>query len=108
MSKSSFPVSNLPLTDITKVFQNNPKEKVWSGPFTFVQAADTQFGLIDRYIYKKTEPDWSKEIGLTQAAINMVNNMKPIPKFFVVCGDLLDSFPYAGKFFSQLLQHLNS
>ena len=98
MSKAPFPVNNLPLTDITKVFQNNPNEKVWSGPFTFVQAADTQYGMIDSYVYKKTEPGWSKEIELTQTAINILNNMKPKPRFFVVCGDLLDSFPFAGNY----------
>ncbi len=29
-------------------------ENKWTGPFTFIQAADSQFGLIDRYIMKKT------------------------------------------------------
>ena len=28
------------------------KEGKWNGSFSFIQAADTQFGLIERYVYK--------------------------------------------------------
>lgn len=28
-------------------------ESEWKGGFRFIQAADTQFGLIDRHIYRK-------------------------------------------------------
>jgi len=92
-AQTQFPVDKLPQTDISKAFQNNENEKIWSGPFTFVAGADTQFGLIDRYILKKEEPNWDKEIALTQSAIQALNEMKPKPKFFVICGDMLDSFP---------------
>lgn len=36
---------------------------------------------------------WDEEIKLTKQAINLVNKMLPRPKFFVVCGDLIDAMP---------------
>lgn len=65
----------------------------WQGPFFFIQAADTQFGMIETYLEKKADPRWDKEIQLTRQAIAAVNKMNPKPKFFVVCGDLVDAFP---------------
>uniref|UniRef100_T1IS27 Calcineurin-like phosphoesterase domain-containing protein n=1 Tax=Strigamia maritima TaxID=126957 RepID=T1IS27_STRMM len=68
-------------------------EGQWNGPFCFVQAADTQFGMIESYLEKKENPGWDKEVALTRKAIRAANEMQPRPKFFVVCGDLLDAFP---------------
>jgi hypothetical protein len=76
--------------------QKNPEEKEWSGEFSFIQGADTQFGMIDSYIYKNVEPNWEREIALTTAAIQEINEMSPKPKFFVICGDMLDTMPYPG------------
>lgn len=36
---------------------------------------------------------WDKEINLLRLAIKSINNLKPKPKFFIVCGDLVDAFP---------------
>ncbi|GFT07137.1 hypothetical protein NPIL_178771 [Nephila pilipes] len=69
------------------------KEGTWNGPFYFIQGADTQLGLIENYIEKKPNPGWEKEIKLTKAAIEAINAMNPRPRFFVVCGDLIDAFP---------------
>lgn len=88
----SFP-AKLPSTDITD-FQRNPSHKEWQGPFTFVCGADTQFGMIDNYHLKKTEPNWEKEMKLTLESIQRINKMNPKPKFYVICGDMLDAFPY--------------
>lgn len=44
---------------------------------------------------KKEEPSWEKEISLTREVITRINSMNPKPKFFVICGDMLDAFPYA-------------
>lgn len=65
----------------------------WKGPFFFIQAADTQFGMIEGYLEKKPDPKWDKEIVLTRQAIAAVNRMNPKPRFFVVCGDLVDAMP---------------
>jgi len=74
-------------------------EKEWKGPFTFVQCADTQFGLIDRYIRKvgytndNDNISWKKEIHYLQLTIQSINKLNPKPKFFIICGDLVDAFP---------------
>ena len=88
-----FPVKSLPSTDI-RDFQTNPIHKEWAGDFSFICGADTQFGMIDKYYLKKTEPNWDKEIKLTKESIQRINNMCPKPKFYVICGDMLDAFPY--------------
>lgn len=74
---------------------NKDLQGEWNGPFTFIQAADTQFGLIDRYISKKTDNDikWAKEIHYLRLFIEKVNKLVPTPKFIVICGDLVDAFP---------------
>ena len=65
----------------------------WSGAFYFVQAADTQFGLIDSYI-KRVEPiSWDEEIALSESLVAKCNRVIPKPKFLVVCGDLIDAMP---------------
>jgi len=68
-------------------------EENWNGSFQFIQAADTQFGLIDRYILKKQKITWTREIELLRLLIKSVNILNPKPKFFVICGDLVDAFP---------------
>ncbi|KAL1426978.1 hypothetical protein MTO96_003274 [Rhipicephalus appendiculatus] len=68
-------------------------EGQWKGPFFFIQAADTQFGMIESYLEKKPCPRWDKEIALTEKAVEAVNRMEPKPRFFVVCGDLVDAMP---------------
>lgn len=68
-------------------------EKDWQGGFYFIQGADTQYGLIDRYLLKLETPNWDKEIALTEKTVRRVNEMRPRPRFFVVCGDLCDAFP---------------
>lgn len=68
-------------------------EGQWKGPFFFIQAADTQFGMIESYLEKKPNPRWDKEIALTEKAVEAVNRMEPKPRFFVVCGDLVDAMP---------------
>lgn len=50
--------------------------------------------IVDHYILKKTEPNWDKEVALTRDLIKRINGMIPKPKFFVICGDMLDAFPY--------------
>jgi hypothetical protein len=35
---------------------------------------------------------WDVEIEATRAVIKKINQMQPKPKFFVVCGDLVDAY----------------
>ncbi|XP_077232334.1 uncharacterized protein LOC143868819 [Tasmannia lanceolata] len=65
----------------------------YSGPFHFVQAADSQFGMIDSYVHKRTEPGWSEEIELCRQLIDTCSQMEPKPLFLIVCGDLVDAWP---------------
>lgn len=71
------------------------EEQQWSGPFTFIQAADTQLGLLDQ-ILNVEDPNWDKEKALCRESIKRINAMQPKPKFYVICGDMLDAFPYKG------------
>ncbi|XP_054166517.1 serine/threonine-protein phosphatase CPPED1-like [Oppia nitens] len=68
------------------------EEQEWKEPFVFIQSADTQLGLIDDY-FKNPNPNWNKEIQLTRDAIRAANQMQPKPKFFIVCGDLVNAMP---------------
>uniref|UniRef100_A0A1I8G7Q8 Metallophos domain-containing protein n=1 Tax=Macrostomum lignano TaxID=282301 RepID=A0A1I8G7Q8_9PLAT len=80
-------------------------ETDWSGEFCFVQAADTQFGLISRYIDKadpqpadsptNRDADIAKEVHLTRRLVSEVNAISPAPRFLIVCGDMIDAFPVA-------------
>lgn len=92
-TKVPFPTSLLPIMDITK-FQENSKEfRQWTEPFTFIHAADTQFGLIEKYFLNKENPGWDCEMKITKKAIKMINEIVPKVKFLVICGDMLDSRP---------------
>uniref|UniRef100_A0A915KTC8 Calcineurin-like phosphoesterase domain-containing protein n=1 Tax=Romanomermis culicivorax TaxID=13658 RepID=A0A915KTC8_ROMCU len=69
------------------------EESKWSGPFWFMQAADTQLGMIDSYQNKKALPNHDAEIELCNRLIHIANNAKPKPRFLIVCGDLIDAWP---------------
>ncbi|XP_071832376.1 serine/threonine-protein phosphatase CPPED1-like [Apostichopus japonicus] len=68
------------------------KEGEWNGSFMFIQGADCQYGMIDD-MAEKTPIRWEEEIKMTRIAIDKINQMKPKPKFFAVCGDLVHAFP---------------
>ncbi|EDO41535.1 predicted protein [Nematostella vectensis] len=71
------------------------KEGQWKGPFCFIQAADTQLGLIDSWNNVREDMQgWGKEIELSKKAIAAANRMSPKPRFFVVCGDMVNAFPW--------------
>lgn len=79
------------------------KEGKWLGPFCFVQGADTQFGLKDSWGgVTEDEQSWEDELELTRQAIKVVNNLRPKPKFFIVCGDMIDAFPWKKYYDAQL------
>lgn len=37
--------------------------------------------------------EWGQEIRLTEQAVEAINKLKPKPKFFVLCGDLIHAMP---------------
>jgi hypothetical protein len=65
----------------------------WKSPFYFVQGADLQMGMIQSFQERNPVPGWKKEIELGERAVAIVNQMRPKPKFFVICGDLCHAFP---------------
>lgn len=70
------------------------KEGKWTRPFLFIHGADTQFGLKDKW--NKVPDDkqnWQEELELSRVAIKAANALRPKPRFFIVCGDMIDAFP---------------
>jgi len=68
-------------------------QSTWNKDFFFIQAADTQLGLM--YNWRGNPyPDskWDEEIELCKASVEILNSMNPKPEFFIVCGDLVDAF----------------
>lgn len=89
----------------------------WDGPFSFVQLADTQFGLLEAMkswklwfaqrvgfpVPRDGVPElsraqsYAKELEFAERAVRSVNAMSPAPAFVVVCGDLVNAFPSEGQ-----------
>lgn len=91
------------------------EEGSWEGNFIFIQAADTQFGLIDQAKTGSLKTNvQDDEIALTKIAIEKANQLVPRPRFFIVCGDLVNAFPSARyrddqvKTFKDLFAQLHS
>lgn len=72
---------------------NRKNEREWQGDFSFIQAADTQFGMQESYIEKKEDFGWEQEISWSRELVHQVNTLSPKPRFMVICGDLLDAWP---------------
>ncbi|XP_021553850.1 serine/threonine-protein phosphatase CPPED1 isoform X1 [Neomonachus schauinslandi] len=72
------------------------KEREWKGPFYFIQGADPQFGLMKAWSTGDSDSggdEWGQEIRLTEQAVEAINKLKPKPRFFVLCGDLIHAMP---------------
>ena len=91
----------------------------WRGDFSFVQLADTQFGLLqamkrlwwvqhvgtltcgllkypvprDEAPALDAEEAYAKELLFAERAVAHVNALAPAPAFVVVCGDLVNAYP---------------
>ena len=79
--------------DETSAGGDGGNEEQWTGAFYFIQAADTQFGMIDNYLKKLENPKWDEEIRLSELLVEKCNKLQPKPIFMVVCGDLTDAWP---------------
>ncbi|XP_034878189.1 serine/threonine-protein phosphatase CPPED1 isoform X3 [Mirounga angustirostris] len=79
------------------------KEREWKGPFYFIQGADPQFGLMKAWSTGDSDSggdEWGQEIRLTEQAVEAINKLKPKPRFFVLCGDLIHAMPGVTAVFS--------
>jgi len=65
----------------------------WQGPFFFIHGADPQLGLIDYMNNISVNPSWTEEVRRLNVVVDRLNQMHPKPKFFVVCGDLVNAYP---------------
>eukprot|EP00116_Pleurobrachia_bachei_P006155 sb/3466417/ len=70
----------------------------FTGEFTFVQAADCQFGMewvtrmgFHKYEYGYEEATWEKEKEWSRSFVRMVNKINPV--VVIMCGDMLDAWP---------------
>lgn len=92
-SYSTLNMDKLNLIECKKEFTHRHQADGPFRPFYFVQAADSQFGLIERYVKKLPNPKWYEETELCEAFVAACNKLTPKPKFLVVCGDLVDAVP---------------
>ena len=51
--------------------------------------------MIESYLEQKENPGWTQEVALIKKSVEAANRMNPRPKFFIVCGDLVNDFPGA-------------
>ncbi|KAM9716308.1 serine/threonine-protein phosphatase CPPED1 [Menidia menidia] len=68
----------------------------WTGPFCFIQAADPQLGLMKAWKCGDCDEagdEWAEEVELTKQAVEAVNQLRPKPRFMVLCGDLVHAMP---------------
>lgn len=71
-------------------------EHEWTGPFFFIQAADPQLGLMKAWRDGDCDgggEEWAEEVELTKQAVEAVNQLRPRPRFVVLCGDLVHAMP---------------
>ncbi|XP_074476733.1 serine/threonine-protein phosphatase CPPED1 [Sebastes fasciatus] len=71
-------------------------EHEWTGPFCFIQGADPQLGLMKAWRDGDCDgggDEWAEEIELTKQAVEVVNRLRPRPRFMVLCGDLVHAMP---------------
>ncbi len=66
-------------------FEESDKSTKWQGNFFFIQAADTQLGMMDNYGDGNIEPQypnitWDREIELCKKTVDIMNAMEPKPK----------------------------
>ncbi|XP_061823281.1 serine/threonine-protein phosphatase CPPED1 isoform X3 [Nerophis lumbriciformis] len=71
-------------------------EHEWTGPFYFIQAADPQLGLMKAQREGDCDgggDEWTEEVDLTKQAVAAMNQLRPRPRFMVLCGDLVHAMP---------------
>jgi hypothetical protein len=66
-------------------FEETESNVKWQGDFYFIQAADTQLGMMNNYgdgTIKDQYPNitWEKEIALCDKSVDIMNALNPKPK----------------------------
>lgn len=89
-------MGNIPSLNLVDPAKISDEEKQWSGPFTFVHATDIGMGILDKFLFVD-DPNWDKEKALVTESVKRINEMKPKPKFFIICGNMLGAFLYKGN-----------
>jgi len=90
---------------------DNEAESSWSGEWTFAVLADTQFGLLGASFVPRVPElkrhfsvspgdvvsglDWDTERQMAIKAVQHLNRL--MPKFVIVCGDMVDAMPETGR-----------
>lgn len=75
---------------------DSEEEKVWRGPFFFMQLADTQYGMFTG------DEGFEQETALVQRAVEHINRLRP--RFVIVCGDLTNATPDHPRYQNQVTQ----
>lgn len=79
------------------------------GPFCFIQAADPQLGLMKAWRDGDSDSggeEWAEEVELTKQAVEAVNQLRPRPRFMVLCGDLVHAMPGRDRAQEEHVLHL--
>ena len=88
-------------------------EKSWSESFWFVVGADTQLGLEEQIdaLLENRKPErlcWQVELKRIKRLIDFINDCRILPRFVIVCGDLVNSFPFEDQRNEQEQDLINS
>ncbi|XP_075247030.1 serine/threonine-protein phosphatase CPPED1-like [Convolutriloba macropyga] len=67
--------------------------RTWKESFWFVVGADTQLGLEESLTNYGKKTSWEKELNRISRLVNFINNCVQLPRFVIICGDLVNAFP---------------
>ena len=89
------------------------RETSWSESFWFVVGADTQLGLEEEVTAllenrKAQRLCWQIELKRIKHLIDFVNSCHILPRFVIVCGDLVNAFPWEDQRSQQEQDLINS
>ncbi|RWS24079.1 hypothetical protein B4U80_08093, partial [Leptotrombidium deliense] len=81
--------------DLILNFTSNKAGTEWNGAFFFIHATDPQFGCYANL--KRDVHNFEHELNNSVRLINIVNEMRPKPRFLVLTGDFSDEWPGSDK-----------
>lgn len=83
----------------SRTFQrfDSQRERVWQGPYFFLQLADTQYGMFTG------NEGLEQEAVLAQRTVEHINRLRP--RFVIVCGDLTNATPEHARYQAQVKQY---
>lgn len=73
---------------------SDSKDELYFENFTFIQAADPQIGFSDDISWGgKGLGKWCDDILYCKQLVDNINSLDPLPKFIVMCGDMVHAMP---------------